>query len=252
LPNVQLFADAAIYDVQVTDLIGTATSQPAVLNVRVSPFLITPGGTNFILQGGSTIFYINAGPVHRFLPLTYRYVPNPANVGTFTNITTTFYTNSFFILSNVVANGRVNVVIQNPIGNLNITTVAAGAPSIVMIPDNDRDGIADAWETNYGFSSTNATDALADPDNDGMNNRGEYVSGTNPTNAASVLKLTFTPTQNAQFTAESNVTYNIQLTTNVIGGWETISNIAPVGTQRTIDVAAPSTNSQRFIRVIVP
>ena len=103
-----------------------------------------------------------------------------------------------------------------------------------------------------GKMLVNASDATIDSDGDGMDNRGEYLSGTNPTNSASVLKLTFPLPQTLQFIAESNITYNVQMATNVVGIWETISNIAPVGTQRTIDVSAPSTNSQRYIRVVVP
>ncbi|HEY8991519.1 MAG TPA: DUF1800 family protein, partial [Luteolibacter sp.] len=46
--------------------------------------------------------------------------------------------------------------------------------------DTDRDGIPDAWETANGFASGNAADATQDADGDGVNNRDEWLAGTNP------------------------------------------------------------------------
>jgi hypothetical protein len=240
--------------VRATDEVGEVTSQPAYLVVKVTPFLVTSGGTNYALQGSTTVFHFNAGPIHRFLPLGHRFVPNPAGIGSFTNITTTYYTNTFFILTNVAGNGRINFVVQNPVGTLNVTTVAAGAPSLVMIPDSDRDGMADSWETNYGLSNTNSADATLDSDGDGMINRDEYVAGTNPTNELSVLKLVIAPTNAAvlQFQAESNISYTIQLRTNLNSGWQSWSNINASNTVRAIQFPGSGTNSEQYLRVVTP
>lgn len=48
--------------------------------------------------------------------------------------------------------------------------------------------ISYAWLQQYGLSITTNTDA-ADPDNDCMNNYQEWIAGTNPTNALSLLEM---------------------------------------------------------------
>ena len=49
------------------------------------------------------------------------------------------------------------------------------------LADSDGDGMARWFEEIYGFSDTNAADALLDLDGDGRNNLTEFQTGTNPT-----------------------------------------------------------------------
>lgn len=67
--------------------------------------------------------------------------------------------------------------LTSSIASLNLTVVA---PS-----DTNANGLPDFWEALYGV-----TNPLADNDGDGKNNLEEYQSNTNPTNAASVIKIT--------------------------------------------------------------
>ncbi|MFM2294272.1 MAG: hypothetical protein RLZZ350_685 [Verrucomicrobiota bacterium] len=60
--------------------------------------------------------------------------------------------------------------------------------------DANTNGIADAWEQFYFGSVTTNRTALTDTDADGATDRAEFLAGTNPTNAASVLRLTATLT----------------------------------------------------------
>ena len=48
-------------------------------------------------------------------------------------------------------------------------------------PDSDADGLPDLWEVNSGTEAL-SDDALQDPDNDGLDNRGEYQAGADPLN----------------------------------------------------------------------
>jgi len=78
-------------------------------------------------------------------------------------------------------------------------TVANGAfASYEVMPplptDADGDGMADRWEDSH-FGGTDAPDGAADfdTDRDGASNVGEYVAGTDPTNAASCFRLYLEP-----------------------------------------------------------
>ena len=63
------------------------------------------------------------------------------------------------------------------------TTLTPGA-------DNNHDGLPDEWQIYY-FGSTNANAApTEDPDQDGVSNQAEFISGTVPTNTASQALLT--------------------------------------------------------------
>jgi hypothetical protein len=91
-----------------------------------------------------------------------------------------------------------------------------------------------------------------------MSNRDEFLSGTNPTNALSVLRLLLSET-NAnviQFAAQTNKTYTLLCRTNLTDApWITVTNIFPAALVRTVMVdSAGSTGLplDRYYRVITP
>lgn len=57
--------------------------------------------------------------------------------------------------------------------------------NIIAPPDTNANSLPDAWEAAYGL-----TDPSADADGDGQSNLQEYLANTNPTNAASALRIT--------------------------------------------------------------
>ena len=57
--------------------------------------------------------------------------------------------------------------------------------NVVSPADINANGLPDGWEAAY-----NLTDPNADPDGDGRTNAEEYLANTNPTNAASVFRIT--------------------------------------------------------------
>ncbi|MEM7393035.1 MAG: choice-of-anchor Q domain-containing protein, partial [Verrucomicrobiota bacterium] len=58
--------------------------------------------------------------------------------------------------------------------------------------DNDSDGLPDGWELVHGFDPNNGAGpdgGAGNPDNDTMNNCGEYIAGTDPNDPASFFLL---------------------------------------------------------------
>lgn len=73
----------------------------------------------------------------------------------------------------------------DPVAALANKTVSGGrlnVRSLIVLQDTDGDGIPDEWETENGLNPNNPTDALADPDSDHLNNRGEYENRCIPDN----------------------------------------------------------------------
>jgi hypothetical protein len=140
-------------------------------------------------------------------------------------------------------------------GGVNMTPSTGVA--LTMLSDFDRDGMADAWETQFGFNTNSVADAVLDSDGDSMINRDEYVAGTDPINALSLLKLTLSTTNRSvlQFVAQSNIAYSIQFRTNLISGpWNNLTNLTTQSQTRTMQVNAVSSPAlpERCYRVVTP
>ena len=78
--------------------------------------------------------------------------------------------------------------------------------------------ISYAWLQQYGLPTDGSAD-FADSDGDGMNNWQEWIAGTNPTNALSVLKMMMPSTGTSPITLSwesvSRITYYLERATNL-------------------------------------
>ncbi len=86
--------------------------------------------------------------------------------------------------------------------------------------DTDGDGLPDDWEAKHALSAQSADGADGaggDPDGDGASNLAEYVAGTNPRDAASVLRVVALTNGGRQITWQSVAgrRYQLRASTNL-------------------------------------
>jgi hypothetical protein len=136
----------------------------------------------------------------------------------------------------------------------------AGRSSNGGTGDSDGDGMPDSWELANGLKPNDPTDASEDPDHDGLTNLQEYVAGTDPQSAASVLKfnsvaLAMDGTVTLHFTAVSAKPYTVQYRDALSGSdWSKLRDVAEQPNTREEEVtdAVPRSSPQRFYRVVTP
>jgi len=96
-----------------------------------------------------------------------------------------------------------------------------------------------------------------DSDNDRLTNVEEYRAGTDPTNAASVLRINRITAGNnpvtLEFEAMSNKTYTVQHSDPLDGGsWSKLADIVARTNNRTESSTDSGAATNRFYRVIAP
>ncbi|MBL9170576.1 MAG: lamin tail domain-containing protein [Verrucomicrobiales bacterium] len=250
LPAVQM-ADAGSYSARVSDASGTVVdSSAALLRVLLKPVVVSaPQSVTAVVGENVTL---TAGASGQPLPLVYRW-----RRGTSVFLTTTNNANqASIVLTNVQLSqaGRYSVIVTNLAG----ASTASAEAVLTVLPDTDADGLPNDWETAYGFAPGGPNESLEDTDQDGMNNRSEWLAGTHPRNASSVLRLRLEPLANGgqqlRFTAASNHSYTLRMRGDLSSAsWNTISNVVAGTADR--DLAMVDTYPgalTRYYQVVTP
>lgn len=127
------------------------------------------------------------------------------------------------------------------------STVATMNLNVVSPPDTDANGLPDAWEVAYAV-----TDPNADADVDGQSNFEEYRANTNPTNAASVLRITRAEPQTNGFfrltwSSVGGTRYRVQFSDVTAGFTDAFSDIVrPLATEMDLSFYG-SASTQMFL-----
>jgi hypothetical protein len=133
---------------------------------------------------------------------------------------------------------------------------ASSFANIVTAVDANSDGVPDNWQSDYGAAFGGPLDRLGDQDGDGMKNWEEFEAGTNPTNAASFLKIDpFSVTNGVrlEFGAISNRTYQVLRAPALTGAnWTSIADIIARPTNRTEVIVDTASTTNHFFRVRTP
>jgi hypothetical protein len=233
------------FSVVATDSVSSTVSSNAFIYVLVRPGIVQHLFPQSVLQGSTfTLSIVATGAP----PLWYRWIRGGSAYAT-TSV-------PVLVITNFQATTTFRVGVTNKAVPAGVFSPNAGSVNYTMIPDGDGDGLGDAWEIAY-FGSTNANNGVLDSDGDGMSNGDEFRSGTNPTNALSVLKVLFTAT-NANvlsFVAQTNVSYSVQWRPDLATApWVSLTNLFPSNQVRTItiDSSTVTPGAERYFRVVTP
>ena len=143
---------------------------------------------------------------------------------------------------------------------VNIFTVATGVQSdriyLTVLPDTDRDGMDDPWESDHGLHLHDPPHASADHDADGMSNHQEYMAGTDPSDATSYLKvdrIAVSGEARIEFQAAANTTYTVQYKERAEATeWHKLADVAASPESRKVVVTDPGSAAQRYYRLVTP
>lgn len=242
-------SDFASYSVVVSDQNGSIQTAPATLTLSTAPVLRSAPQNLTAVLGESIVFSIAVdGPP----PLTYRWRRGSTALSTVTLNDTV----GFLSITNVKATDAAtnySVVVTNLAGTI------SNSFSLTLLADADKDGMADAWELQYGLNPGDASDALQDADQDGRSNRDEYLAGTNPKDATDVLRLEVQGLSDGgvpqfRFVMQPTKTYGVETRSELgVGKWKKVIDIPAAGVSQTnrFDAGNVAPGTQLY-RIITP
>jgi hypothetical protein len=255
--NVTLAQDG-LYDVVLTDAVGSLATVPVRLSVLLTPIILQPPVNLTVVAGGDVTFSVgisgNPAPFrYNWLRGSIIVAATPASDSriNFTTINTT--SAGFLLASNMPSsNFTCRIVITNAAHlspGINTTFV------LTVLADSDGDGLSDLFEQTF-FGGNLAADRNEDSDGDGMLNWQEQAAGTDPTNRNSYLRIDQSTAANQTtlvVAAVSNHTYSVQFNDSLgAGRWSNLVSLLARPTNRVESIPDPNWTTNRFYRLVLP
>ena len=224
----------------------TLTAATMTTNLNVVGSLTSAASTTYQID-----FYSDAPPAASAEGMTYL---GARSVTTSAGGSVTF-TNTFGAL--LPAGRAVTATATDPAGNTSRFSTGVAVTLISTV----NDSIPDAWRARYfggaGTTTNSQSCSTCDADGDGMNNRAEYLAGTNPTNSASKLQLEALLPNGAgdvaRFISSAGVSYRISGRDDAgTGFWSLLADqVFGTGGNLTVNDAASLFQPRRVYRVEV-
>lgn len=247
-------SNEGFYRVRVTDALGSIYSQDAYLRVLTRSYVVNPAGPMQITAVAGENITIGAETVGT-LPIGYRWRKMTPG-GTSVAITRVLNSNTdYFTVSNVSISltGSWALILSNVVWT-NFNSPLTNA-IINVLADSNGNGLPDEWENTY-FGSPTGANRDVDSDGDGMKNWEEYTAGTNPTDAASYLRVdSIAPTGGARvsFNAIAGKTYTIEYRDGIDAGvWSRLGDVVPRNVNWTATLTDPTPTTNRYYRIATP
>jgi hypothetical protein len=249
ISNVNL-SHQGIYDVVLSDLAGSVTSDPARLDLMLFPVIVVAPQNQVVPVGG----YFSASVTIRGGPPTFLFQWRRGSQIVAERIS--YDTNDVLTWGPVssIDQATWRIALTNPASPV-ITRVSTTF-SVTVQADFDNDGLPDPWEVANGFSTNDPGNASIDLDGDGMTLLQEYLADTDWNDPSSYLhidRISVPGTTSIEFQAAENRTYSIEYKDELRDAvWSRLIDV-PAGTApRTVSVNDPASSPKRFYRLVTP
>lgn len=244
------YTNDGLYDVTITDNVGTILSPPASLTVLINPTIVVPPVS--LIVATSSLFTVSVEARGNPLPFGFEW----RQLSALRVSNTIFATRDFPVFlapTNFVTNQTWRVVVRN-LANQALTANAAF--QVTTVPDSDGDGIPDNYEIQFGLDEQSAADRDLDSDGDGMTNWEEFQAGTDPDDPGSLLRiesLEHSALTSLSFEAVPSRTYTVEFADDFeLLNWQRLGDVLARTSNRVETVVDPSSNTNRYYRIVTP
>ena len=210
---------------------------------RYFPEVQGPQGTNFSASHIVTLTGVFDVAARRFDTLRTAFQkydparPQITDDGSLVPVRLRFWADGVFDRrSGVLEMPREYVYAITPDGRTVLTAGVGSTPQLVLRTlDADDDGMLDGWETRYGLSPTDSTDAALDSDGDGVTNAQEFAVRSHPKALASAQRVFAEGAAGMFFDTQVHVFNPGTTVANVVVGF-----LSPAGTRTSQAVMLPA------------